>query len=107
MKPYSTINKISKKAIVAVAALLISVAGLAQGYGQGNSGTGQGNGGPNSELVFRNGTLVTGTAGADGAVYRFPGVATGIDALVKINGRSSSLVKLVSIDLTNTGFDKA
>jgi hypothetical protein len=59
------------------------------------------------ELVFSNSTLVLGTDGADNAVYRFPGVSTGVDALVKINGRSSSLVKLVSIDLTNTGFNKA
>jgi len=60
-----------------------------------------------TELVFSNSSLVFGTDGADNAVYRFPAVGTGVDALVKINGRSSSLVKLVSIDLTNTGFAKA
>jgi hypothetical protein len=105
MKPYSTFNQISKNALTVAVALVISVASLAQGNGKGNSG----NGGPNSnaELVFRNATLAAGTAGADGAVYRFPGVASGIDALVKINGRSSSAVKLLSIDLTNTGWDKA
>ncbi len=59
------------------------------------------------ELVFKNASLVFGSDGSDNAVYRFPSVTNGIDALVKINGRSSSLVKLVSIDLTNTGFDKA
>ncbi len=61
------------------------------------------------ELVFSNATLVANTAadGADGAIYRFPSVQSGVDALVKINGRSSTLVKLESIDLTNTGFDKA
>ena len=59
------------------------------------------------ELIFKNSVLELGTAGADGAVYRFPAVRTGVDALVKINGRSSSLVTLVNIDLTNTGFDKA
>lgn len=108
MKPYFTINKISRSAVAVVVALVISVIGFAQGggNGQGNSGNGNGNGGPN-ELSFRNATLAAGTAGADGAVYRFSSVAGGIDALVKINGRSSSLVKLVSIDLTNTGWDKA
>ena len=59
------------------------------------------------ELVFKNGSLVSGNAGADNAVYRFPSVLTGTDALVKINGRSSSMVSLVTIDLTTTGFDKA
>jgi hypothetical protein len=59
------------------------------------------------ELVFKNGALQSGTAGADNAVYRFPGVMSGIDALVKINARSSSMVRLVTIDLTTTGFDKA
>jgi len=59
------------------------------------------------ELVFKNGTLKSGSAGQDGAVYQFPSVMTGVDALVKINGRSSSMVSLVTIDLTNTGFDKA
>jgi hypothetical protein len=59
------------------------------------------------ELVFKNGALQSGTTGADNAVYRFPSVMSGIDALVKINGRSSSMVQLVTIDLTTTGFDKA
>jgi Secretion system C-terminal sorting domain len=59
------------------------------------------------ELVFRNGVLQSGTAGANNAVYRFPSVMTGIDGLVKINGRSSSMVQLVTIDLTTTGFEKA
>ncbi|MFT3936802.1 MAG: T9SS type A sorting domain-containing protein [Chitinophagaceae bacterium] len=59
------------------------------------------------ELVFKNATLQSGVAGADGAVYRFPSVKAGTDALVKINGRSSSMVKLVTIDLTTTGFEKS
>ena len=59
------------------------------------------------ELVFKNFVLQSGTAGADGAIYRFSSVTTGLDALVKINGRSSSMVKLVSIDLTTTGFEKS
>jgi hypothetical protein len=59
------------------------------------------------ELVFQNGSLVSGVAGTDNAIYRFPSVMSGVDAMVKINGRSSAMVQLVSIDLTNTGFDKA
>lgn len=58
-------------------------------------------------LVFKNASLKSGVAGQDDAVYRFPSVTTNVDALVKISGRSSSLVKLESIDLTNTGFDKS
>jgi hypothetical protein len=45
--------------------------------------------------------------GKDGAIYRFSNVQAGIDALVTINGRSSTLVKLENIDLTGTGWDKA
>ena len=59
------------------------------------------------ELTFKNATLSSGVAGQDGAVYRFPSVANGIDGLVKINSRSSSMVQLVTIDLTSSGFDKA
>ncbi len=62
---------------------------------------------PATELVFKNSVLESGIAGANGAVYRFPLVRTGVDALVKINSRSSVLVSLVSIDLTNTGYSKA
>ncbi len=56
------------------------------------------------ELVFRNPVLESGTAGADNAVYRFSNVTNNVDALVKISGRSSSLVKLVSIDVSNLGY---
>ena len=59
------------------------------------------------ELVFDKPVLQSGTAGADGAIYRFPSVAPGTDALVKINARSSAMVQLVTIDLTNTGFIKS
>jgi hypothetical protein len=59
------------------------------------------------ELAFKNATLISGTAGQDGAIYRFPAVNNGVDALVKITRRSSALVKLVNIDLGNTGHDKA
>lgn len=58
-------------------------------------------------LIFKDPVLTAGSAGQDGATYRFPGVATNADAVVKISGRSSPLVSLVSIDLTSTGFQKA
>lgn len=58
-------------------------------------------------LIFKNPTLASGTAGSDGAVYRFPNVTTNVDALVTINGRSSGLVTLDTVDVTSTGFDKA
>lgn len=59
------------------------------------------------ELVFKNSSLKSGTAGANGAVYLFPFVNSLQDALVTITDRSSSLVKLTNIDITNTGFDKS
>lgn len=61
------------------------------------------------ELVFKGSKLEPGSsaAGTDGAVYRFPSVTTDVDALVTIIKRSSSLVKLIAIDLTSSGFDKA
>ena len=59
------------------------------------------------ELIFQNPTLVSGTAGQDGAVYKFTNVASGIDATVKIVGRSSSAVVLTDIDVPNLGWNKA
>ena len=61
----------------------------------------------NIGLEFRNAQLESGRAGADGAVYRFPQVSNDVDALVTITGRSNSRVRLVNIDLKNTGWDKA
>lgn len=58
------------------------------------------------ELIFKNPTR-TGTAGANGTIYKFASVATGIDALVKINSRSDNSVALSNIDITNSGFDNA
>lgn len=58
-------------------------------------------------LVFKNPSLKSGTAGQNGAVYRFPLVTSNVDALVTINGRSNGLVKLVNIDMSNVGHDKA
>jgi hypothetical protein len=59
------------------------------------------------ELIFKNATIKEGVAGQDGTVYRFANVTANVDAFVKITGRSTSKVKLESIDLTNTGWDKA
>ena len=65
----------------------------------------------NQELIFRTSTIESGDAGKDGTIYRFPNVRVGgsknVDALVKINTRSSSLVKLLSIDMPSQGHDKA
>ncbi|WP_166437026.1 T9SS type A sorting domain-containing protein [Niastella caeni] len=58
-------------------------------------------------LEFKDASLVSGTAGQDGAVYKFPNVTTNVDGYIKISGRSSAGVKLTTIDLTGTGWDKA
>lgn len=55
------------------------------------------------ELVFTSAVLESGTAGEDGAKYRFSNVATGIDAVVEIKGRSSASVILSSIDTSGAG----
>lgn len=60
-----------------------------------------------SELVFQNPVLVSGTAGKDGAIYRFNNVAAGTDATVKIAGRSGSSVVLTNIDVKDMGWNKA
>src|SRR5690349_10207721 len=57
--------------------------------------------------VFQNAKLISGKAGADKAVYRFPNAKPGIDALVTIKGRSSSKVVLENIDVTTSGHPKA
>lgn len=59
------------------------------------------------ELVFKNAVLESGSDRQDGAIYRFPNVATGIDALVKINGRSSTNVVLNDLDMSYTGYENA
>lgn len=59
------------------------------------------------ELVFQNPVLTSGTAGQDGATYKFSNVATGIDATVKIKSRSGSSVVLTNIDVSNLGWTKA
>ena len=60
-----------------------------------------------TELKFENVTLYSGSAGADGVVYKFPLVNNNVDALMTITGRSSSLVSIMNIDLPSQGFTKA
>jgi hypothetical protein len=60
-----------------------------------------------SELVFENPVLVSGMAGQDGAIYKFKNVTNGVDATIKIVGRSSGSVKLSSIDTSGVGWSKA
>lgn len=88
-----TARPLSKKMILFILFILLAVISFA--------GSGGG------VLTFRNPTLESGTAKSVGAVYRFPQVDSDFDALVKIKGRSSSLVYLVTIDMTSSGFDKA
>lgn len=59
------------------------------------------------ELVFQNPVLVAGTAGQNGAEYRFSGVINGVDAVVTIKGRSGSNVVLQNIDVNDMGWSKA
>jgi hypothetical protein len=69
------------------------------------------------ELVFMNPRLQTaaGSEGQDGAVYIFSNVSQEIDALIRINGRSSGLVSLSAADIkgpdqdrvSGTGLDNA
>lgn len=59
------------------------------------------------ELVFRNPVLVSGTAGKQGAIYRFNKVAPGIDAQIKLKKFSDPAIIVKSIDNNSTGFDKA
>jgi hypothetical protein len=63
------------------------------------------------ELIFRNPVLENGTAGQNGAKYRFPNVttigSTRLDAIMEIKGRSSNDVVIRSIDSAGIGWDKA
>lgn len=98
MKAYPTVITIThvfRITFKSTALVLLFIANSVFGYSQ--------------ELEFSNPKLEPGSAkaGADGAVYRFPSVTTDVDALVTIIGRSSSAVKLTSIDLNASGFDKA
>jgi len=55
---------------------------------------------------FMNSTLDSGSANSVGAVYRFPNVITGVDALVKVTAISSG-ISLRDIDRTADGFQEA
>src|SRR5438128_99773 len=62
------------------------------------------------ELIFKNPVLVSGSPNQDGAIYRFPNVTTGsnaMDAIVTVKGRSAADVILKSIDSSGVGWDKA
>src|SRR2546423_1713461 len=59
------------------------------------------------ELIFQNPVLVSGTAGQDGAKYRFYNVGPNLDAVVEIRGRSGSSVVLSHIDTAGIGWDKS
>ena len=63
------------------------------------------------ELSFKDPELVSGIDKQDGAIYRFRNVITSggpnVDAMVTINGRSSSQVKLLDIDKKTSGHNKA
>ncbi|HYF31925.1 MAG TPA: T9SS type A sorting domain-containing protein [Chitinophagaceae bacterium] len=59
------------------------------------------------ELIFKDPVLESGSAGQNGAIYRFGDVINGVDALVEIKGRSSSSVVLENIDVPNEGWGKA
>jgi len=62
------------------------------------------------EMIFKNPVLISGTAGQNGAKYRFSNVTSGanaLDAIVEIRGRSANDVVLKSIDSTGVGWDKA
>lgn len=59
------------------------------------------------ELVFKNSSLYSGSPGQDGTIYKFPSVTPNVNAMVKIVSRSHSQVKLLNIDLTSSGFDRA
>ena len=104
MKPYPYPNGrthsrrtrlLNKKLILFILFILLAILSIAQ------SGSGGG------VLTFRNPTVDSGPAKADGAVCRFQQVESDFDALVKIKGRSNTLAYLVTIDMTSSGFDKA
>lgn len=88
---------LAARTLLFCAGLLICTVSLSQ-----NSGPGKG-----SKLEFKDPILIAGTAGANGAIYKFGKVTDKVDARVTIKQRSSSLVYLKNIDLKSSGFDKA
>lgn len=59
------------------------------------------------ELVFRNPSLIAGTAGKEGATYKFSNVAPGIDGQIKLKKFSDPAIVVANIDNSSFGFDKA
>jgi hypothetical protein len=57
-------------------------------------------------LVFKNATLVSGTAGQVGATYKFPGVTNYADAYIKIDSLVGG-ASLADIDKTDIGYPDA
>ncbi|MGB8193650.1 MAG: T9SS type A sorting domain-containing protein [Chitinophagaceae bacterium] len=90
-----------RKALFLLFSTLISFFAFAGG------GSGHGGGDEPKKLDFKDASLISGVAGADGAIYKFEKVDNDIDALVTIKGRSNALVTLVDIDVPNLGYDKA
>jgi hypothetical protein len=82
-------NSFTKKAVLSIAFAFIGLVSFSQ------------------NLTFKNPVLISGKSGADGAIYRFPNVATNMDALVTITQRSSCLVNLDALDVTSIGYDMA
>jgi Secretion system C-terminal sorting domain len=61
----------------------------------------------NTELVFRNPVLVSGTANKQGAVYLFSNITTGVDAQIRLKKFSRPDIVMVDVDLSTLGWDKA
>jgi hypothetical protein len=90
------LRPLNKKLILFLLFILLAILSFA--------GSGSGGG----ILSFKSPTVESGIPGVDGAVYRFSNVFNNTyDALVKLKGRSNILTYLVTIDMTNTGFEKA
>lgn len=92
--------------------LILFLASAFASQAQSGSGGCSGQGPCNQyELKFNNHSYVSGSgnsgAGSLNSVYRFYEVKNNVDALVKINARSSSSVTLTDIDLESSGFDNA
>jgi len=103
MKTTNAFNKIAlaSRMLTLIAGLFIFMTGAAQ------SGSGGVSGGGGGKLDFNSPQLISGTSGADGAVYQFSDIGLNLDARIKITGRSNPQVYLKDIDLTSSGFDKA
>ena len=87
---------------LAIFPLLLLLAAWSGVNAQGNN-----NNQTTPELRFHNPSLISGQAGAVGAIYRFRRVTANTDALVRITDRSSDVVKLEDLDIKNTGFLRA